>query len=123
MKIDLIAGARPNFMKIAPIIEAVEKAKTEGKNISYRLVHTGQHYDKKMRGNFFDELGIPETDINLESGSGTQAEQTSTIMVRYEKVLIARRPDLEMWVSDITSTMASSTAAKKICNLKVTHVE
>jgi len=123
MKIDLIAGARPNFMKIAPIIEAVEKAKTEGKNISYRLVHTGQHYDKKMSGNFFDELGIPEPDINLESGSGTQAEQTSTIMVRYEKVLMESRPDLVMVVGDVTSTMACSIAAKKLSNIKVAHVE
>jgi UDP-N-acetylglucosamine 2-epimerase (non-hydrolysing) len=85
MQIDLIAGARPNFMKIAPIIEAIEKAKAEGKNISYRLVHTGQHYDKKMSGSFFEELGIPEPDINLEAGSGTQAEQTATIMTRYEQ--------------------------------------
>ena len=65
MKIDLVAGARPNFMKIAPIIEAIKKAAAEGENISYRLVHTGQHYDKKMSGNFFDELGIPEPDINF----------------------------------------------------------
>lgn len=123
MKIDLIAGARPNFMKIAPIIEAIEKSKKEGKNISYRLVHTGQHYDKKMSGNFFDELGIPEPDINLESGSGSQAEQTATIMVRYEKVLMENRPDLVMVVGDVTSTMACSIAAKKLNNIKVAHVE
>ena len=67
MKIDLIARARPNFMKIAPIIEAIEKAKKDGKD-GYWLIHTGQHYDKKMSGNFFDELGIPEPDINLEVG-------------------------------------------------------
>lgn len=123
MKIDLIAGARPNFMKIAPIIEAIEKAKNEGKEISYRLVHTGQHYDKKMSGNFFEELGIPEPDINLESGSGSQAEQTATIMVRYEKVLMENRPDLVMVVGDVTSTMACSIAAKKLNNIKVAHVE
>lgn len=123
MKIDLIAGARPNFMKIAPIIEAIEKAKSEGKNISYRLVHTGQHYDKKMSGSFFEELGIPEPDINLESGSGTQAEQTATIMVRYEKALMEDRPDLVMVVGDVTSTMACSIAAKKLNNIKVAHVE
>jgi UDP-N-acetylglucosamine 2-epimerase (non-hydrolysing) len=123
MKIDLIAGARPNFMKIAPIIEAIEKAKGEGKDISYRLVHTGQHYDKKMSGNFFDELGIPEPDINLESGSGSQAEQTTAIMVRYEKALMENRPDLVMVVGDVTSTMACSIAAKKLNNIKVAHVE
>ena len=123
MQIDLIAGARPNFMKIAPIIEAIEKAQKEGKNISYRLIHTGQHYDKKMSGNFFEELGIPEPDINLESGSGTQAEQTATIMTRYEKVLMENRPDLVMVVGDVTSTMACSIAAKKLNNIKVAHVE
>jgi len=123
MQIDLIAGARPNFMKIAPIIEAIEKASKEAKDISYRLVHTGQHYDKKMSGNFFDELGIPEPDINLEAGSGTQAEQTATIMTRYEKVLMENRPDLVMVVGDVTSTMACSIAAKKLNNIKVAHVE
>ncbi|MGN6265857.1 MAG: non-hydrolyzing UDP-N-acetylglucosamine 2-epimerase [Ginsengibacter sp.] len=123
MQIDLIAGARPNFMKIAPIIEAIEKAHAQGKNISYRLVHTGQHYDKKMSGSFFEELGIPEPDINLEAGSGTQAEQTATIMTRYEKVLMDQRPDLVMVVGDVTSTMACSIAAKKLNNIKVAHVE
>jgi len=123
MKIDLIAGARPNFMKIAPIIEAIEKASKEEKNISYRLVHTGQHYDKKMSGNFFEELNIPEPHINLESGSGTQAEQTATIMIRYEKVLMEDRPDLVLVVGDVTSTMACSITAKKLNNIKVAHVE
>jgi UDP-N-acetylglucosamine 2-epimerase (non-hydrolysing) len=123
MKIDLIAGARPNFMKIAPIIEAIEAANEEGKKISYRLVHTGQHYDKKMSGGFFEELGIPEPHINLESGSGTQAEQTATIMIRYEKVLIDDRPDLVLVVGDVTSTMACSITAKKLNNIKVAHVE
>lgn len=123
MKIDLIAGARPNFMKIAPIIEAIEKASNQGKNISYRLVHTGQHYDKKMSGSFFEELGIPEPHINLESGSGTQAEQTATIMIRYEKALMEERPDLVLVVGDVTSTMACSITAKKLNNIKVAHVE
>lgn len=123
MKIDLIAGARPNFMKIAPIIEAIEKASKKGENISYRLVHTGQHYDKKMSGNFFEELNIPEPHINLESGSGSQAEQTATIMIRYEKVLMEDRPDLVLVVGDVTSTMACSITAKKLNNVKVAHVE
>jgi UDP-N-acetylglucosamine 2-epimerase (non-hydrolysing) len=123
MQIDLIAGARPNFMKIAPIIEAIKKAQDERKKISYRLIHTGQHYDKKMSGSFFEELGIPEPDINLEAGSGTQAEQTATIMTRYEKVLMENRPDLVMVVGDVTSTMACSIAAKKLNNIKVAHVE
>lgn len=123
MKIDLIAGARPNFMKIAPIIEAIEAASVEGKEISYRLVHTGQHYDKKMSGSFFEELGIPDPHINLEAGGGTQAEQTANIMIRYEKVLMEERPDLVLVVGDVTSTMACSITAKKLNNIKVAHVE
>lgn len=123
MYIDLIAGARPNFMKIAPIITAIEKASSEGNNITYRLVHTGQHYDKKMSGNFFEELGIPEPHINLEAGGGTQAEQTAAIMIGYEKVLMAKRPNLVLVVGDVTSTMACTIAAKKLNNIKVAHVE
>ena len=123
MKIDLIAGARPNFMKIAPIIEAIEKAKNDGASIDYRLVHTGQHYDNKMSGDFFTELGIPKPHINLEAGGGTQAEQTAAIMIRYEKVLMEQRPDLVLVVGDVTSTMACSITAKKLNNIKVAHVE
>ncbi|MCK9247324.1 MAG: UDP-N-acetylglucosamine 2-epimerase, partial [Anaerolineaceae bacterium] len=78
--IDIIAGARPNFMKIAPIIKALEARKAEGGPLRYRLVHTGQHYDPRMSGDFFEQLGIPEPDVNLEVGSGTQAEQAAGIM-------------------------------------------
>lgn len=123
MLIDIIAGARPNFMKIAPIIDAIEKESARGTTISYRLIHTGQHYDKKMSGDFFEQLGIPEPHINLEAGGGTQAGQTAAIMVRYEKVLMEKRPDLVLVVGDVTSTMACSIAAKKLNNIKVTHVE
>ena len=123
MNIDIIAGARPNFMKIAPIIAAIQMAKNNGQNIDYRLVHTGQHYDKKMSGDFFEQLGIPEPHINLEAGGGTQAEQTAAIMIRYEKVLMEQRPDLLLVVGDVTSTMACSITAKKLNNIKVAHVE
>ena len=92
--IDLIAGARPNFMKIAPIIAALKAAETRGSLLRYRLIHTGQHYDRLMSGDFFGQLGIPEPDINLEVGSGTQAEPTAAIMVRYEKVLLRCTSDL-----------------------------
>jgi len=119
MKIDIISGARPNFMKIAPIIEALEKVKD---SITYRLIHTGQHYDKKMSGNFFEQLGIPEPTINLEVGSGTQAEQTARIMERYEAVLLNNLPDWTLVVGDVTSTMACSIVAKKL-NIGVIHVE
>ena len=74
MKITLIAGARPNFMKVAPIIKAIKAAEAAGKDMHYRLVHTGQHYDKNMSDTFFEELGIPAPDVNLGCGGGTQAE-------------------------------------------------
>lgn len=122
MKIDLIAGARPNFMKIAPIIDAIKEAQQEGKNISFRLVHTGQHYDRNMSGNFFDQLGIPEPDVNLGAGGGTQAEQTAAIMVGYEKLLMQEKPDLCIVVGDVTSTMACAITAQKL-HVKVAHVE
>lgn len=122
MKITLIAGARPNFMKIAPIIHAIQKAKNEGKAIDYRLVHTGQHYDKKMSGDFFEQLEIPEPHANLESGGGTQAEQTANIMVRFEKELLENPTDLVLVVGDVTSTMACSITAQKL-HTKVAHVE
>jgi UDP-N-acetylglucosamine 2-epimerase (non-hydrolysing) len=122
MNIDIIAGARPNFMKIAPIIEAIKKAQKQGKNINYRLIHTGQHYDKKMSDNFFEELGIPEPDVNLGAGGGTQAEQTATIMIGYEKLLLSQSADMCLVVGDVTSTMACSIVAKKQ-QLLVAHVE
>ena len=122
MLIDIIAGARPNFMKIAPIIEAIEKEKRNGKDIDYRLVHTGQHYDKNMSGSFFEELGIPEPHVNLDSGGGTQAEQTAHIMIAFEKDLLKHPADLVLVVGDVTSTMACSIVAKKLC-VKVAHVE
>ncbi len=122
MRIDIIAGARPNFMKIAPIIEALRHAAAEGSDLEYRLIHTGQHYDRNMSGSFFEELGIPDPDYNLEVGSGTQAFQTARIMERYEKLLLEEPSDLCMVVGDVTSTMACSITAKKL-NIKVAHVE
>jgi UDP-N-acetylglucosamine 2-epimerase (non-hydrolysing) len=122
MHITLIAGARPNFIKIAPIIHAIQKAKENGAKISYRLVHTGQHYDKLMSDTFFRELHIPEPDSNLGCGGGTQAEQTAAIMIAFEKDLMANPTDLVIVVGDVTSTMACSIVAKKL-NTKVAHVE
>lgn len=122
MLITLIAGARPNFMKIAPLIKAIQKASAEGHNIHYRLVHTGQHYDKNMSDTFFEELGIPMPDINLGCGGGTQAEQTANIMVAFEQDLMQNPTDLVLVVGDVTSTMACSIVAKKL-NTKVCHVE
>ncbi|WP_318643078.1 non-hydrolyzing UDP-N-acetylglucosamine 2-epimerase [Flavobacterium ardleyense] len=122
MKITIIAGARPNFMKIAPIIHAIQNAKDLGNNMDYRLVHTGQHYDDKMSGTFFEELNIPHPDANLECGGGSQAEQTASILVAFEKDLISYPADLVLVVGDVTSTMACAIVAKKL-NTKVAHVE
>ena len=121
-RIDIIAGARPNFMKIAPIIRAMEKAQEEGSRIEYRLVHTGQHYEARMSGDFFAQLGIPEPDVNLEVGSGTQAEQTGAIMIGYERVLKERKADVCLVVGDVTSTMACAIVAQKL-GVPVAHVE
>lgn len=120
--IDLIAGARPNFMKIAPIIEALQAAERRGGSLRFRLIHTGQHYDRNMSGSFFEQLGIPEPDINLEVGSGTQAGQAGEIMIRYERILAEQRSDACIVVGDVTSTMACAIVAQKEC-IPVAHVE
>ena len=133
MHITLIAGARPNFMKIAALVHAIERF-NEGlsvtgyglpdspQRVEYRLVHTGQHYDKNMSDTFFEELGIPAPDVNLGCGGGTQAEQTAAIMIAFEKELMAHPTDVVLVVGDVTSTMACSIVAKKL-NTKVCHVE
>lgn len=120
--IDIIAGARPNFMKIAPIMDALKASRSAGSLLRYRLIHTGQHYDQRMSDNFFEQLGIQTPDINLEVGSGTQAEQTATIMIRYEKVLLEHRSDFCLVVGDVTSTMACAITARKL-GVPVAHVE
>lgn len=122
MLIDLIAGARPNFMKIAPIIRALQKKQRDGHGIRFRLVHTGQHYDKNMSESFFSQLGIPDPDINLGAGGGTQAEQTARIMIGYEKLLLDKPADLCLVVGDVTSTLACTIVAKKT-GIRVAHVE
>lgn len=122
MKVTIIAGARPNFMKIAPIIHAIQKSKNEGNDIDFRLIHTGQHYDKKMSGDFFEQLEIPEPHRNLEAGGGTQAEQTAAIMIRFEKELQENPTDLVLVVGDVTSTMACAITAQKM-HTPVAHVE
>jgi UDP-N-acetylglucosamine 2-epimerase (non-hydrolysing) len=120
--IDIIAGARPNFMKVAPIIKALRRRKAEGGRLRYRIVHTGQHYDTRMSGNFFSELGIPEPDVNLMVGSATQAVQTGAIMTRYEALLAERPSSLCLVVGDVNSTMACAITAQKL-RIPVAHVE
>lgn len=122
MTISIIAGARPNFIKVAPIIHQIQKKEKEGHAINFRLIHTGQHYDKKMSETFFEELNIPPPDVNLGVGSGTQAEQTAGIMIEFEKDLLKNPADLVLVVGDVTSTMACAIVAKKL-NTKVAHVE
>lgn len=120
--IDVIAGARPNFIKIAPILRALDSHESQGGDIRYRLIHTGQHYDHRMSGDFFEQLGIPDPDVNLGVGSGSQAEQTAGIMIGYEKLLLARRSSLCLVVGDVTSTIACAIAAQKM-RVPVAHVE
>lgn len=122
MNITIIAGARPNFMKIAPIIDAIKIKKQQGFDINFRLVHTGQHYDKNLSDTFFEELNIPYPDINLNVKSGTQAEQAAAIMIGFENELAQNPCDLVMVVGDVTSTMACTIVAKK-AGIKVAHVE
>ncbi len=122
MKITIVAGARPNFIKIAPIIKAIATKKAKGAEVAYRLVHTGQHYDKNLSDTFFEELGIPEPDNNLEVKSGSQAVQTAAIMIAFEKELSENPCDVVLVVGDVNSTMACAIVAKKM-NVKVAHVE
>ena len=122
MKITLIAGARPNFVKIAPIIKSIEKKQSEGAIVSYRLLHTGQHYDNNLSSTFFEELNIPHPNANLDVKSGSQAEQTAAVMIAFERELIENPCDLVIVVGDVNSTMACAIVAKKM-NIKVAHIE
>lgn len=124
MKILLVAGARPNFMKIAPIIRQLRAKGNESNtdNLSWKLVHTGQHYDYDMSKVFFEDFSIPEPDYFLNVGSWSHAQQTAKIMVAFEKVCLEEKPDIVMVVGDVNSTLSSSITSKKL-NIKVAHVE
>ncbi len=124
MKIISVVGARPNFMKIAPFIKAIETSNKSntGEKISHILVHTGQHYDDRMSKAFFKSLGIPAADINLGIGSGSHAEQVGKTMMAIEKVLVAEKPDWVVVVGDVNATLACSVSAKKL-HIKVCHIE
>lgn len=114
----LVAGARPNFMKIAPIVRAL---KAHG-GLAYKIVHTGQHYDREMNDVFFEELGIPAPDVFMGAGGGSHAEQTARIMLGFEQLCLAERPDAVLVVGDVNSTIACSIVAKKM-HIPVAHVE
>ena len=119
MKIFLVAGARPNFMKIAPVLHEMKKYPVRFQPV---FVHTGQHYDEKMSSVFLQDLGLPEPDINLGVGSGSHARQTARVMIAFEKVLMEDRPDLIVVVGDVNSTMACAIAAAKLW-ITVAHIE
>lgn len=118
-KLAIVAGARPNFMKVAPIIRELQKYHDL---IEWRLIHTGQHYDRDMSEVFFEELEIPAPDYHLDAGGGSHSEQTAKIMVRFEEVCLKEQPDLVLVVGDVNSTLACSIVAKKL-NIDVAHVE
>lgn len=118
MNIFHIVGARPNFMKVAPVLNALR----ERKNVVQTLIHTGQHYDVKMSDVFFEQLGIPAPDINLAVGSGSHAKQTAEIMVRFEPVVLEQKPDLVLVYGDVNSTVAATLVCAKL-GLRVGHVE
>lgn len=119
MKVINVVGARPNFMKMAPIVEAMNAYPQRFEHI---LVHTGQHYDERMSKSFFDELGMPKPDLDLGVGSGSHAEQTARVMVAFEQVCLRECPDLVIVVGDVNSTFACAFTAKKL-GIKVAHVE
>jgi UDP-N-acetylglucosamine 2-epimerase (non-hydrolysing) len=119
VKILNVVGARPNFMKMAPIITEMN---ARGAAIKQTLVHTGQHYDDAMSGSFFRDLGMPEPDVYLDTRGGTHAEQTARVMLAFESVLVAERPDWVVVVGDVNSTLACALVASKLC-VRVAHVE
>lgn len=115
----LVAGARPNFMKIAPIIRALQQHSDQ---FDFQLIHTGQHYDREMSDVFFEELGIPQPDHHLDCGGGSHAEQTAKIMVVFERICMQQPPDCVLVVGDVNSTLACSIVAKKL-KIPVAHIE
>ena len=126
MKVILAAGARPNFMKVAPLVRAIEEhnafVPSGGNRIDFLLVHTGQHYDVNMSDSFFEDLKLPYPHIHLGVGSGTHAEQTGKVMMEFEKVLLRESPNLVVVVGDVNSTLACTLAAVKL-NIPLAHVE
>jgi len=122
MKIISVVGARPNFMKVAPIHKAFKKVSNLDSSISHLICHTGQHYDEKMSKVFFDDLELPKPDFYLGVGSGSHAEQTARVMIEFEKILLQEKPDLVLVVGDVNSTIACTLTAAKL-HIKTVHVE
>ena len=119
LKVINVVGARPNFMKVAPIVEAMRRRAGEFAPV---VVHTGQHYDAQMSDAFFRDLGLPEPDVYLGVGSGSHAAQTAAVMQRFEPVVIGERPDWVLVVGDVNSTLACALVCAKLL-VRVAHVE
>ena len=119
MQIIHVVGARPNFMKMAPVVRVMAACPGE---FEQRLIHTGQHYDRNVSQVFFDELGLPKPDVNLNVGSGTHASQTAEVMIRFEKVLLEFRPDWVCVPGDVNSSLACALVAAKL-GIRVAHIE
>src|SRR5689334_16481364 len=117
-RIHLVAAARPNFMKVAPLWHALQEAP----GFAPVLIHTGQHYDVNMSDAFFVDLKLPEPDFHLGVGSGSHAEQTGNVMIEYEKVALSNRPNWLIVVGDVNSTAASAMVAAKL-GIKIIHLE
>jgi UDP-N-acetylglucosamine 2-epimerase (non-hydrolysing) len=123
MDLCLVAGARPNFVKIAPLMRAIERANSAGQGpLRAHLVHTGQHYDRRLSDVFFEDLGIPEPEVNLDVGSASHAHQTGAVMVGFEEYCTEARPDMVVVVGDVNSTLACSIVAAKM-GIRLAHVE
>jgi UDP-N-acetylglucosamine 2-epimerase (non-hydrolysing) len=118
MLVYLVAGARPNFMKIAPIVRALQAQLV----LQLKIIHTGQYYDRDMNEVFFEELGIPQPDVFMAAGGGSHAQQTAKIKIGFEELCMAERPAAVLVVGDVNSTLACSIVAKK-SNIPVAHVE
>jgi UDP-N-acetylglucosamine 2-epimerase (non-hydrolysing) len=118
MRLLSVVGARPNFMKIAPIVEELKKFP----DVEHCLVHSGQHYDELLSGNFFTDLGLPKPDVNLQTGSGSHAVQTAEIMKRIEPILLDYKPQMVLVVGDVNSTIAAALTAVKL-GIRVAHIE
>ena len=103
-----VVGARPNFMKAAPVFRALQQ-----RGITQSLVHTGQHYDANMSGVFFSQLGLPDPDVNLEVGSGSHAQQTAAIISRFEPVVLEKKPDIVLVYGDVNSTVGAAVVCSK----------
>src|ERR671920_1187399 len=119
LKVINVVGARPNFMKVAPIVEAMRRRAAEFAPV---VLHTGQHYDERMSDAFFRDLGLPQPDVHLGVGSASHAQQTAAVMQKFEPVLLRERPDWVVVVGDVNSTLACALVCAKL-NTRVAHVE